>query len=474
MQMGAGDVDPNAPQLPHGDLGISSIGKPVQIEFIVPESSFPVDISTLARIIQNRPKFNYSDGGVQKSIPFDFAGFSKTSISETVQFGLDSSIDLSMLGLDESITIYAMWKPTKYVLKFSGGNDISVTGSMANQEVLPDKTFTINECQFHCSEKVKMFDYHNPPAGAGWIKGESPTATQMDKYGFSHWEYSGGNGRVYTAGNKQTAVISGSGSIQTPIVEFTAKWVQRYGTVTFLVDDQPYCDVMLDLNVNQLVYPDVNPTFPNSNRIFLGWSLPEGTYLQGIDDDTPIVCEDGQTPILCSSDSEGSIVCVNNYTPDYGIQVTAFVGENTASQYRVQFRYMDTSGTYRVAKEDVVENQTLVPFHIHQKVVKADGEYVFRYWKLVSGNINSSLTIMSDCVFDAVYDKVAQFPNGKVDKVPEVLEITPVVDLRPPDVDVTCVHFNGTCTFYGQDPKKYNWDHTPDVCPYLKMMEKVW
>lgn len=39
---------------------------------------------------------------------------------------------------------------------------------------------------------------------------------------------------------------------------------------------------------------------------------------------------------------------------------------------------------------------------------------MFRYWKLESGIVTSSLTVLSDCVFRAVYD-VLELPKGSTD-----------------------------------------------------------
>ena len=476
MQMGSEDVEFEGIPFAHDELGLSQRGTPVQVSFSIPESDFPVDVQTLARVVKNRPRFTYGNGTDTQDIPFDLSGFSTSRSSTTVQFGMDSVIDIGTMGGNYSMVLYAMWKPTKYILKFNGGNDIAVSGSMPDQEVLPDQTFVVNQCQFHPAEMESVFTYFEPPAGAEWIKGVSQTAPFVYRYEFLNWEFRSGNGRLYRVGDGQQTVITSSGSVGNPVVEFTAKWEQAYGRITFLVDGQPYCDVMTNMELNQLVYPDANPSFVDPHRIFLGWSLPEGYYIPGIDEGTQIVCGDGLEPVLCRPTDTGYIVCVNHEKTDYGIQVSAYVGDTSLSQYEVQFKYMNESGEYKVAKEDVVENQTLVPFHIHQKVIKADGEYVFRYWKLVSGNITSSFTIMSNCVFDAVYDKVSSFPNGQQEEVPQVAQITMAIDWREYDKSLNdgCPYFDHTCTFYGQDPKDYWWNHEPEVCPYLKMMTRIW
>ena len=88
---------------------------------------------------------------------------------------------------------------------------------------------------------------------------------------------------------------------------------------------------------------------------------------------------------------------------------------------------------------------------------------------------------MSDCVFDAVYDKVSPFPSGQVEQVPPVVQIDQVADERPLDEQLTgCPYYysNGsggnTCAFNGQHPRDYNWNQKPEKCPYLQMMTRIW
>ena len=41
----------------------------------------------------------------------------------------------------------------------------------------------------------------------------------------------------------------------------------------------------------------------------------------------------------------------------------------------------------------------------------------FRYWKLVSGNISSSMTVLSDCVFVAAYDATRACNDEEIEQV---------------------------------------------------------
>lgn len=44
-------------------------------------------------------------------------------------------------------------------------------------------------------------------------------------------------------------------------------------------------------------------------------------------------------------------------------------------------------------------------FHIHNKYKKDGSTFTFKHWLLESGNLTSSLTVLSDLVFVAVYDE---------------------------------------------------------------------
>lgn len=77
----------------------------------------------------------------------------------------------------------------------------------------------------------------------------------------------------------QKVVVRSSANSAIPVVKFTAQWDIAYDVITFKVDGEPYCDVLIDRRTNLLTYPDVNPSFKDDNLKFLGWSLPEGSWL---------------------------------------------------------------------------------------------------------------------------------------------------------------------------------------------------
>jgi hypothetical protein len=56
---------------------------------------------------------------------------------------------------------------------------------------------------------------------------------------------------------------------------------------------------------------------------------------------------------------------------------------------------------------EVEENHKVPYFHTHDEIpLPNGGKRVFRYWQLKEGNLTSSLMVMSDCAFNAVYDEV--------------------------------------------------------------------
>ena len=74
-------------------------------------------------------------------------------------------------------------------------------------------------------------------------------------------------------------------------------------------------------------------------------------------------------------------------------------------KFKVLFRYMGNDGRPAKHEEEVVQNQHLPRFHTHNKYEKDGSTFTFKHWLLESGNLTSSLTVLSDLVFVAVYDE---------------------------------------------------------------------
>ncbi len=81
--------------------------------------------------------------------------------------------------------------------------------------------------------------------------------------------------------------------------------------------------------------------------------------------------------------------------------------------FKVTFNFKDENGAWVDEAVMVNENHHLPQFHIHQTIdVGADRQQVFRYWRLSSGNLSSSRTVLSDLVLDAVYDEIESVVEG--------------------------------------------------------------
>ena len=95
---------------------------------------------------------------------------------------------------------------------------------------------------------------------------------------------------------------------------------------------------------------------------------------------------------------------------EYGLKVNARIGYKTIKKFKLWFKYID-----------VEENSTIPVFHIHDEIDFGEVVKKFRYWRLESGNISSSMTILSDATLVAVYDDIAK----PVEEAPELEKVNP-------------------------------------------------
>lgn len=81
-------------------------------------------------------------------------------------------------------------------------------------------------------------------------------------------------------------------------------------------------------------------------------------------------------------------------------------------QFTLKFNYVDgvsedglnwTNRTFYI-----VDNQRMPFFKVDDIQVDENKKLVFRYWKLESGNLTSSLTMLSNVTFVAVYDSIVE------------------------------------------------------------------
>jgi hypothetical protein len=191
------------------------------------------------------------------------------------------------------------------------------------------------------------------------------------------------------------------------------------------------------------------------------------------DEETPIVCGDDSTPIICQ---DGEI--------DYTTIVKANIGPKLAVEYTVTFKYINDDGNPdENKKEHIPLDSTLPTFHIHNKYVKGGKEYIFRYWLLESGNLSSSMTVLSDLVLVAVYDEVEYSGTSAASIYPEhgnseqPAQEQESVDSSESELR-NCEHFishdgqghahNGHCDLVGIDPRDYDDEFGEFAnCPYV-------
>ena len=265
-------------------------------------------------------------------------------------------------------------------------------------------------------------------------------------------------------------------------------WMQKYYTLTFTVEvggtSTKYCDVLIDRNINRVVYPPKDPVLVSNKYRFMGWNVAVGTELEGIEEgDDYVVCEGEPDQVICG-DAEDPVICLR---PDGGLAykntVDAFIYEVKGKNCTVRFNYFtygSPTPTPTSTEIEIKQNTKIPVFHIHRAVpidAKHEYEYVFRYWKKVSGNISSSLTIISDLVvFDAVYDKRKKDIAGGSER-----KETPTINAAPtlPDASEfeSCDHWSDSpnheghkyCKLFGLDPRNEGEDDFSELkCPFVQ------
>ena len=107
---------------------------------------------------------------------------------------------------------------------------------------------------------------------------------------------------------------------------------------------------------------------------------------------------------------------------EYGLKVNARIGYKTIKKFKLWFKYIDSDTKQSTeVYEYVDENSTIPVFHIHDEIDFGEVVKKFRYWRLESGNISSSMTILSDSTLVAVYDDIAK----PVEEAPELEKVNP-------------------------------------------------
>lgn len=153
--------------------------------------------------------------------------------------------------------------------------------------------------------------------------------------------------------------------------------------------------------------------------------------------------------------------------------------------FTVKFSYQTEDGAQSETMENVAANTHIPVFHINQRYNKDGKTYVFRYWKLISGNLTSSLTALSDLEFEAVYDEIAEqnYPvreeqtvnsisnSDSIELAEEVVQFDSCESLKEPgeDESFACLF----CSLRGIDPAGKFDILTKDGCgcPFVELMK---
>ena len=229
-------------------------------------------------------------------------------------------------------------------------------------------------------------------------------------------------------------MVSGLDAGTVPVVYFTANWEMKYDAIDFYVGDELYCTSLVDRVKRELICP---PTPPG----VIGWDRVDGDWLPGIQRPMKIVCSRPQgNPEVIIEDSDYSnpndyqLVCQDGKLMKYKFHVNARRSSGEAAKFTVTYWYLDDEGLRTPKFVGNVEANTVLPkFHVHQTVdlVNAGIKKVFRYWRLASGNLTSSMTVLSDLTLVAVYDEVElNSEDGCTEDEPEVQKLEAFDDCR--------------------------------------------
>lgn len=407
----------------------------VGLRYVGNKDGFEFDVSQVLLT----PHFRYDD---DVSFDYKLVGYSTTPRSDVVQYPCDKVFRENDFPTGKSgITLYPVWQG-KCVIEFDRGESHATDDWMSPIVVDLGNEMVVPSCPYSSGDTVNQFTYHESSKGT-WEHVDWPKS-EVEKFKFSRWECVV-NGLVFklNPGDKLKVDLPSSSS---PILKFVAKWETKYDKIRFLVEDELYCEVLIDKSKNELVYPDHNPIYKASREVvFLGWSMVEGTYLGGILDPIRVICEndtgkDGKvigseddvqvvcppevepTLVICEGES-GKVICImpeplrypivcnKEDILTYSMSVNARMCIAKDATFKLTFKYLgmeDGIVDWRESKFDMPENHKLPFFHIHQRIFWQDQDLEFRYWKVESGNLTSSLTMMSDVTLVAVYDSLEE------------------------------------------------------------------
>ena len=468
--------------------------------------------------------YNYVDGqGHSQSIPskYDIAGYTLRYGDANLRFSKTQYVTTVDFGEDTSLMVYVAWNP-EYILEFSSDltfyKDGEAPGFMSPRK-LSDVGYVAPVCEFYhpCGTKRK-FEYRN---NSKWQDTSGYTSPELNLYQLQYWKCSIGTTN-YTLREGDQLRIRVFNIDRAPVIKMVAYWERAYDVLKFNVYDELYCEVCISTSVNRVVYPDHAPEIRNGNWKFYGWNYSEGDYLPGVDRNktvicgekkttTQIICDDSGTIIcdvgdviicgandgvICADNVEGSYIVCEEDEADYSIPIIAYLVEHIDKKFNVLFEYMDENGEHAEHSEEVLQNTHIPRFHIHNSYKSGASTFTFKHWLLTSGNLTSSLTVMSDLVFVAVYDETKDVGTGNTKTDPSGQGTTFGAEGQSevpsiPDCEYLRYYNDGLkhthecyCALSGIDPKKYlpyfgELDTFPNdpytsQCPYVQVLRNLY
>lgn len=344
-----------------------------------------------------------------QTIEYRLKGFSRSFDSREVVFSPDAVVDSDQFeDLDGSTPAYDLWAiwDGPVVVRFQGGYVSGVTGSMQSQLVETGVATRLNPCTYSIEKRQSQFTYHE---NGLWKRGKWDPGQSLNLVKFDHWNYSAA-GVSIDVGDEGNILIPEDTAITRPVVTLTANWSPAHNSISFYVLGQRYCDVLVSSDDDRLVHPE-RPELVDEDTYFVGWELPDGCLLQGISHTPVLICGTDGNPVVCGS-QDNPLVCEDQFVFHYAEGVNAQIGSHQARVFTVCFRWVDDNGNWTETRWQAMENSHLPGFRIKSSPVIDGVRHEFRYWRLESGDVTSSQTILSDVVYAAVYDEVGELDSS--------------------------------------------------------------
>lgn len=454
-----------------------------------------IDLSKV--VLRSNPTYTYSSELVSNCA---VAGYTLSRNDSLIRFTADQVVNTVDFGDDDSLLVYAAWNP-EYILEFKSDDshyksegwgeqwqDPEPKGSMAPKK-LPQSGGTAPQCTFYppgtftpdgtqYGERKRKFKYYadeqDPPRWADPTE-YNPDQQPVSLYGFKYWKCTIG-GQNYSLRPGDPIRVNVFNLDSAPVVKMTAYWERAWDVIKFNIYDTLYCEVCIDTTINKVVYPEHAPVITNGDYRFYGWSSAEGDYLPGVDRSTTIICgPSSPTDTIVCEGQPDYIVCKED-EKDYDDPIDAYLIEYVPKKFTVTFKYMGDDGSSKSHSMSVLQNRKLPGFHIHNSYKSGESTFTFRHWLLLEpGNLTSSMTVLSDLTFVAIYDetKDVSLPDEEIEQpgqgaMSDGVEQDDVPELHPsPDCKF--------CPIVGQDPRAYE-DHFGELgeCPYVVILRDLY